>query len=456
MGARVRILSEIQRDFLISESVVLQFEDSFRAYCSPQQPKTYPADCMLTENHDFLAAICEKPEDDAPRLIYADWLDEHGQESRAEFIRVQCALASIPDNDPRRPALEECEADHLTRHHSQWSECLKGFAGWTEFRRGFIETINIESRRFLQHADELFSIAPIRNVRLLDVGSSLSRIVDCPMLSRLNALTIYAQHRGEDLPKALASSPYLENLTGLNLGRNRLGDRGAELIATSTRFKNLSQLDLRDNAIGDQGASAFGESSQLKCLNSLELGRNEIGRRGLEDLVCSPTLEGLRHIGLTLNYVGAQRSGAPKTGSSGVTSLDLSGNAIGPDSIMGLIELSGLIQLQNLDLAHNELGNTGAWALSRWNLLSGIRVLKLNSNRIGDEGVRSLARSNYLSNLTELDLSENPIHDAGALELLSAPSLTRLTRLGMPNLGLTPTTRRALQTRFREKNPISG
>jgi uncharacterized protein (TIGR02996 family) len=27
---------------------------------------------------DFLRAICESPDDDAPRLVFADWLDEHG------------------------------------------------------------------------------------------------------------------------------------------------------------------------------------------------------------------------------------------------------------------------------------------------------------------------------------------------------------------------------------------
>src|SRR5213078_3097387 len=37
----------------------------------------------------LLAAIRQAPADDAPRLVYADWLDEHGQPERAEFIRVQ-------------------------------------------------------------------------------------------------------------------------------------------------------------------------------------------------------------------------------------------------------------------------------------------------------------------------------------------------------------------------------
>jgi uncharacterized protein (TIGR02996 family) len=41
----------------------------------------------------FLRAVCEHPDDDRPRLIFADWLDEHG-DPRGEFIRLQCALAS--------------------------------------------------------------------------------------------------------------------------------------------------------------------------------------------------------------------------------------------------------------------------------------------------------------------------------------------------------------------------
>jgi uncharacterized protein (TIGR02996 family) len=38
----------------------------------------------------LLASIHADPRDDAPRLIYADWLDEQGQSELAEFIRLQC------------------------------------------------------------------------------------------------------------------------------------------------------------------------------------------------------------------------------------------------------------------------------------------------------------------------------------------------------------------------------
>ena len=44
-----------------------------------------------------LAAIAAHPEEDTPRLAYADWLDEHGFPIRAEFIRIQCEIDKLKD-----------------------------------------------------------------------------------------------------------------------------------------------------------------------------------------------------------------------------------------------------------------------------------------------------------------------------------------------------------------------
>src|SRR5262245_7675431 len=41
---------------------------------------------MPLDAHPFLAAILEQPDDDGPRLVYADWLEEQGQSDRAELI----------------------------------------------------------------------------------------------------------------------------------------------------------------------------------------------------------------------------------------------------------------------------------------------------------------------------------------------------------------------------------
>jgi uncharacterized protein (TIGR02996 family) len=41
------------------------------------------------------------PEDDTPRLILADWLDDHGQSERAELVRLQCGLADLSEEEQR-------------------------------------------------------------------------------------------------------------------------------------------------------------------------------------------------------------------------------------------------------------------------------------------------------------------------------------------------------------------
>jgi uncharacterized protein (TIGR02996 family) len=60
---------------------------------------------VLDIQQAFLADIIENPQDDDIRLIYADWLEEHGDLDRAEFIRVQIRLATM-----RAYALAEMQA----------------------------------------------------------------------------------------------------------------------------------------------------------------------------------------------------------------------------------------------------------------------------------------------------------------------------------------------------------
>src|SRR5262245_11888179 len=56
----------------------------------------------MTHDDPFVESIVEASDDDAPRLIYADWLEEHDDPDRAAFIPVQIELARLPEGDPRR------------------------------------------------------------------------------------------------------------------------------------------------------------------------------------------------------------------------------------------------------------------------------------------------------------------------------------------------------------------
>src|SRR5581483_7143335 len=104
----------------------------------------------------FLRAIADHPDDDLPRLVYADWLDEHGDPARAEFIRVQCALARLPAGDTRAAALARREAELLTDHQADWLRPLAGLAGGAKFRRGFVEEVTVETAVFLDRGADLF------------------------------------------------------------------------------------------------------------------------------------------------------------------------------------------------------------------------------------------------------------------------------------------------------------
>jgi uncharacterized protein (TIGR02996 family) len=58
----------------------------------------------MNDETPFIEAILANPEDEAPRLIYADWLEERG-DPRGEFLRLENALANLPRGDARRPSL---------------------------------------------------------------------------------------------------------------------------------------------------------------------------------------------------------------------------------------------------------------------------------------------------------------------------------------------------------------
>jgi uncharacterized protein (TIGR02996 family) len=48
----------------------------------------------MGDEEAFLRAIAQAPDDDAPRLVYADWLDERG-DPRADYVRVVTRAAGL-------------------------------------------------------------------------------------------------------------------------------------------------------------------------------------------------------------------------------------------------------------------------------------------------------------------------------------------------------------------------
>ena len=94
----------------------------------------------MTHADAFLQAILDAPDDDAPRLLFADWLDEQGDPDRAEFIRVQIALERRAP-----PGLRRREQELLSLHESEWAAPVQGMATEWTFRRGFIDDVRTDA-----------------------------------------------------------------------------------------------------------------------------------------------------------------------------------------------------------------------------------------------------------------------------------------------------------------------
>src|SRR4051812_6366435 len=81
----------------------------------------------MPDDDAFLRAIIDNPDDDLPRLVYADWLDEHGDPDRAEFIRLQCTL-SCPSTKRDEFAQQFMRSENLlARHRERWLGPLAEF-----------------------------------------------------------------------------------------------------------------------------------------------------------------------------------------------------------------------------------------------------------------------------------------------------------------------------------------
>lgn len=115
----------------------------------------------------FLQAIIDRPDDDTPRLIFADWLDERGRPGdadRAEFIRLQCACG-MGDFPSMR------EMDLLSEHRREWIKPLLDLIPDLKdreigFYHGFPCIITIHRMKDINLIPELLKVAPIREVNL--------------------------------------------------------------------------------------------------------------------------------------------------------------------------------------------------------------------------------------------------------------------------------------------------
>jgi uncharacterized protein (TIGR02996 family) len=424
----------------------------------------------------FLQAILEAPEDDAPRLVFADWLDDHGgaaEQARAEFIRAQIELARLDEDDPWRDALEPRTRRLLDEHGDAWRAEVPSWARTgCVFRRGFVDEVHARAAQFVKGAKALFQAAPVRHARLsYPVGAGqppVTALTACPYLARLLSLAlgnypVRGAPIGDDGVRALVGSPHLAGLQALDLSGNALTVEGARAIAESPHLASLHSLTLAGNPhnpaynqIGSAGAIALAGSAHLaalaelvlsgnrldsaavaalaasphrKRLTRLDLNENPIDTAGAQALAAAPRLAGLTHLGVGHTRIGAEGVRALFTSRHlrGLDSVDLSDCGADRDTLRGIFRGPRGTGLQRLVLDHSSLEDDGFEILAPLRL----RSLRAWGNGIGPAGAALLAGMPLLEGLRDLDLEMNELADEGVRALAASPRAAKLRVLNL-------------------------
>jgi uncharacterized protein (TIGR02996 family) len=390
----------------------------------------------MTHERAFLQAIREEPDDDAHRLIYADWLEEQGGAAgtaRAAFIRAQCRLATLPDDDPYREKLADEAAELLAEHERPWTEPLHDLAVDWQFSRGFLERATIRGEDFLRHAERLFESIPLRAIHLLIHARDVPHLAACPALQWVESLNFRRCHLGDRSLQLLLTSPNLKRLRALDLTGNGINTPGVQALVQSPVMEGLRRLDLSRNlGIGDKAVRLLASAPRAETLQYLGLAHTNVTVDGFYDLLQSNSLMRLSDLDLSDARFGL----AVQTHSwqkprdlvvlERLRSLDLSNTRL---PVVWRLLGSPALSLKALYLRGMAAEAADADLLANSPALTSLTHLDLRNNSLGAAGARALAESPYLQSLTYLSLSHNNIRDTGASAIASSPHLKRLREL---------------------------
>lgn len=185
----------------------------------------------MSDELALLAAILANPDEDTPRLVFADYLDENGTGSsaaRAEFIRVQMDITRQPERHPYSPpyrAKVTRFARLFAAHAPEWLEVIGVPQPRAIFRRGFVEEIRATadeilaigeaalSREMLSLVEVVPTLKPVPDLDRGAVGDAvLRRLAEWPVPGRIRYLRLSAFTLTTQAVKAFVSSPAASRL----------------------------------------------------------------------------------------------------------------------------------------------------------------------------------------------------------------------------------------------------
>lgn len=190
----------------------------------------------MSDELALLAAILANPDEDTPRLIFADWLDEDATGSnaaRAEFIRVQCELTRSPERHPYSPDYRARLARFMqlfNAHEKEWLAVVGVPRPRAIFRRGFVEEIRAIPDEILAIGDRPLAretLSTVDVVPRLEYGQRaddgpagdavLRRLAEWPVPGRIRHLRMTLLTLTVPAVTAFLTSPAAVGLRSLDL-----------------------------------------------------------------------------------------------------------------------------------------------------------------------------------------------------------------------------------------------
>ncbi len=410
---------------------------------------------------DLLAAIVAAPDDDAPRLVYADWLQQEGH-PRGELIVLGCALARLAAHDPRRRELIRRIAAVTHDGHAALALAGEGAASFADVERGFPTTLRLPMSAIDQLPGYLARIPITRLVvtgwrdgelpplfgcslggvrelalrgRSID-GAGVWGLAAWPALAQVVALELGGTTISPDALRHLLASPHLGALRALTLRANQLRADPIERVATSPLATQLEALEIVDNRVTPAGIAALRELTALRRLTipdldltpaalaplvavvpqleSLTLSSTRLGARFASALAAAPPgRQRVLHLHSKGTSFGIEGMRALATAAfiPQLTALAI-GSGIGDEGVVALVAAGGLRALVELSLASNSITEAGVRALVESPDARGLRSLSLANNRLDDAAATAMMASSHLDDLAHLEVQANPLSEA--------------------------------------------
>lgn len=393
----------------------------------------------MSDRDALIAGICALPDEDTPRLAFADYLDEFGEPARAAFVRGQVELAHTPPWEPFAVRARWQTPDLATG--KPFRKDLAPVPGGTllawdalPFRRGFGWSLLVRSVSLWgELAAPVLAREPVGRLAFWHgTMDDWYRVAASDHVRHFRDLTFHSNPI-EPL-RALRDGPDAGGVTDLRFQRSS----GAGMPEV---LEDLFQSPLGQTVrglhfhVGYESLTALIDAINLRGpLERLSFSKMGIAGNHLRRLLADGTVASeLTELGFHHEPLGDGLNVLAEFLPATVRELDLHAVSAGTDGLEALARCDRVTGLRRLNLSRNPFTPRATKILSLSRPLAGLRALDLSDCRIGDKGVRHVTRAKFWPNLVELDLRTNPISGAGVKHLLDAavpPDLSALVLTG--------------------------